>query len=209
MITPARAGPAIIPMVERMPFSAAAAASSSRSTRRGSSADSDDSVSLRCGVRDRARALAVLRRAIELGVDHIDTSQYYGPDVVNELIRETLHPYPADLKLVTVQLARIKAASVATGSPRRDANMHRKVLESPTFPEIVFQAGTYKGDLGKLSPGRSFTTEIAGELTIHGPATSSCPFTVSVPLTFTGTLIVFDEAVSRSRKLVLSPTFPM
>ena len=51
--------------------------------------------------RDPAAARAVLRRAIELGVDHIDTSQYYGPDVVNDLIRETLHPYPADLKLVT------------------------------------------------------------------------------------------------------------
>ena len=43
--------------------------------------------------RDRAEALRVLRRAAELGVDHIDTSQYYGPDVVNELIREALHPY--------------------------------------------------------------------------------------------------------------------
>src|SRR3954465_1447470 len=44
--------------------------------------------------RDRGAALAVLRRAIELGVDHVDTSQYYGPDVVNELIREALHPIP-------------------------------------------------------------------------------------------------------------------
>ncbi len=44
---------------------------------------------------------AVLRRALELGVDHIDTSQYYGPDVVNDLIRETLHPYPEGLKLAT------------------------------------------------------------------------------------------------------------
>jgi len=43
----------------------------------------------------------VLRRAVELGVDHIDTSQYYGPDVVNDLIREALHPYPENLKLVT------------------------------------------------------------------------------------------------------------
>jgi pyridoxine 4-dehydrogenase len=51
--------------------------------------------------RDRAAALAVLRRAVALGVDHIDTSQYYGPDVVNELIREALHPYPAGLRLVT------------------------------------------------------------------------------------------------------------
>lgn len=50
---------------------------------------------------DPDAARAVLRRAVELGVDHIDTSQYYGPGVVNELIREALHPYPEDLKLVT------------------------------------------------------------------------------------------------------------
>jgi aryl-alcohol dehydrogenase-like predicted oxidoreductase len=51
--------------------------------------------------RDRDAALAVLRRAVELGVDHIDTSQYYGPDVVNDLIHEALHPYPAGLRLAT------------------------------------------------------------------------------------------------------------
>ena len=51
--------------------------------------------------RDPVAARSVLRRAIELGVDHIDTSQYYGPDVVNDLIREALHPYPQNLKLVT------------------------------------------------------------------------------------------------------------
>jgi aryl-alcohol dehydrogenase-like predicted oxidoreductase len=51
--------------------------------------------------RDPASARAVLQRAIELGVDHIDTAQYYGPDLVNGLIREALHPYPESLKLVT------------------------------------------------------------------------------------------------------------
>ena len=51
--------------------------------------------------RDRDAALAVLRRAVELGVDHIDTAQYYGPDVANELIREALHPYPDGLALVS------------------------------------------------------------------------------------------------------------
>src|SRR3954463_5499754 len=51
--------------------------------------------------RDPDAARAVLRRAIELGVDHIDTAQYYGPDVVNELIREALHPYPAGLRIVS------------------------------------------------------------------------------------------------------------
>src|ERR1700712_2710508 len=51
--------------------------------------------------RDRDAALAVLRRAVELGVNHIDTAQYYGPDVSNELIRAALHPYPDGLVLVS------------------------------------------------------------------------------------------------------------
>jgi aryl-alcohol dehydrogenase-like predicted oxidoreductase len=51
--------------------------------------------------RDPEGARHVLRRAVALGVDHIDTSQFYGPNVVNELIREALYPYPEDLKLVT------------------------------------------------------------------------------------------------------------
>lgn len=51
--------------------------------------------------RDRDEAIAVLRRAVEVGVDHIDTAQFYGPDVANQLIREALHPYPDDLVLVS------------------------------------------------------------------------------------------------------------
>ena len=51
--------------------------------------------------RDRDQALAVLREAVDLGVTHIDTSDFYGPFVVNELIREALHPYPSDLRIVT------------------------------------------------------------------------------------------------------------
>src|SRR3954451_9902675 len=51
--------------------------------------------------KDADQARAVLRRAVELGVDHIDTSDYYGPYVVNDLIREALHPYPPELVLVT------------------------------------------------------------------------------------------------------------
>src|SRR5215218_3643332 len=50
---------------------------------------------------DRDAAIAVLRRAVELGVDHIDTSDYYGPHVTNEIIREALHPYPEGLVIVT------------------------------------------------------------------------------------------------------------
>jgi aryl-alcohol dehydrogenase-like predicted oxidoreductase len=50
---------------------------------------------------DRKRALAVLRRAVQAGVNHIDTAQFYGPDVANELIHEALHPYPEELVLVS------------------------------------------------------------------------------------------------------------
>jgi pyridoxine 4-dehydrogenase len=51
--------------------------------------------------KDRAAALAVIRRAVEAGVNHIDTAQFYGPDVANELLHEALHPYPDDLVLVS------------------------------------------------------------------------------------------------------------
>jgi aryl-alcohol dehydrogenase-like predicted oxidoreductase len=51
--------------------------------------------------RDRAEAIAVLREAVESGVNHIDTSDFYGPHVTNQIIREALHPYRDDLVIVT------------------------------------------------------------------------------------------------------------
>jgi aryl-alcohol dehydrogenase-like predicted oxidoreductase len=51
--------------------------------------------------KDRDAALAVLREVVALGINHIDTSDYYGPHIANELIREALHPYPQDLVIVT------------------------------------------------------------------------------------------------------------
>ena len=51
--------------------------------------------------KDRAQAIGVLREAVARGVNHIDTCDYYGPHVVNEIIREALSPYPDDLTLVT------------------------------------------------------------------------------------------------------------
>jgi len=50
---------------------------------------------------DKGEAIALLRDAVEKGVDHFDTAEYYGPVVVNELIRAALYPYPADLVLVS------------------------------------------------------------------------------------------------------------
>src|ERR1051325_1764130 len=51
--------------------------------------------------KDRAAAVAVLREAVESGVDHMDTSDFYGPYVTNQIIREALYPYPERLLLVT------------------------------------------------------------------------------------------------------------
>lgn len=62
--------------------------------------------------KDRAAAVAILRRVVEAGVNHIDTAQFYGPDVANELIREALYPYPEDLVLVS----KVGAARDASGA---------------------------------------------------------------------------------------------
>jgi len=51
--------------------------------------------------KDRDAAVAVLREAVELGITHIDTSDYYGPFITNEIIKEALHPYPPELQIVT------------------------------------------------------------------------------------------------------------
>ncbi len=51
--------------------------------------------------KDRDAAIAVLRTAVELGINHIDTADFYGPHVTNEIIREALSPYPEDLHIVT------------------------------------------------------------------------------------------------------------
>ena len=51
--------------------------------------------------RDIDAAIAVLREAIALGVNHIDTSDYYGPHITNQIIKQALHPYPDSLVIVT------------------------------------------------------------------------------------------------------------
>ena len=73
--------------------------------------------------KDRNAALAVLREAVAAGVNHIDTSDYYGPHVTNQLIREALHPYPDDLVIVT----KIGARRGTDGS----------VLEATSHDELI------------------------------------------------------------------------
>jgi pyridoxine 4-dehydrogenase len=64
---------------------------------------------------DRVAAAAVLRGVVELGITHIDTSDYYGPHVTNQIIREALHPYPDELHIVT----KVGAARDAVGGWRQ------------------------------------------------------------------------------------------
>jgi polyisoprenoid-binding protein YceI len=62
----------------------------------------------------------------------------------------------------------IRAESIETGNSRRDLDVRDKVLEAAKFPEIVFEAKSYKGSLAKFDPGATITAEVTGELTIHG-----------------------------------------
>ena len=83
--------------------------------------------------KDRDAALAVLREAVASGVNHIDTSDFYGPHVTNQIIREALHPYPDDLVIVTKIGARRGADGswLPAFSPRRtDAGGARQSAQS-------------------------------------------------------------------------------
>ncbi len=73
--------------------------------------------------KDKNAALAVLREAVALGVNHIDTSDFYGPHVTNQLICEALHPYRDDLTIVTkIGARRGEDASPAAGVFRAGAD---------------------------------------------------------------------------------------
>lgn len=77
--------------------------------------------------KDREAAIAVLREALKLGIDHIDTSDFYGPHVTNQIIREALHPYPESLVIVT----KVGAVRGQDGSwlPAQEADDLRRAVE--------------------------------------------------------------------------------
>jgi pyridoxine 4-dehydrogenase len=79
--------------------------------------------------KDRDEAIAVLRTAVELGINHIDTSDYYGPYVTNEIIREALAPYPDDLHIVTKVGAR-RDADGGWPSARTPAELRDQVHDN-------------------------------------------------------------------------------
>jgi pyridoxine 4-dehydrogenase len=99
---------------------------------------------------DRDEALAVLREAVELGVTHIDTSDFYGPTVVNELIREALHPYPAGLRIATKVGAR-RGADASWNLSRDPADLKAQVHENlehlgvDTLDVVYLRAGSPEG----------------------------------------------------------------
>jgi len=107
--------------------------------------------------RDLAAARAVLRDAVALGVNHIDTSDFYGPHVTNQLIREALHPYPDDLVIVTKIGARRDGQGAWLPAVSADAlrqavhdnlrNLGLDVLEVVNFRSMLDVFGPAEGSL--------------------------------------------------------------
>jgi pyridoxine 4-dehydrogenase len=95
---------------------------------------------------DRASAIGVLQTAVAAGIDHLDTAQYYGPDVVNDLIREALYPYPRELAIVS----KVGAGAVM---PRDDARQLREGIEDNLRSLRVGQLAAV--NLRLPSPGRA------------------------------------------------------
>ena len=105
--------------------------------------------------RDREGALAVLREAAAAGVDHVDTSDFYGPHVVNELIREALAPYPDDLVIVT-KVGAVRGAdaswnvAVSPDELRRAVEDNLRNLGLDTLEVVNFRAMLGVGNQGPV-----------------------------------------------------------
>src|SRR5258706_3305884 len=79
--------------------------------------------------KDRKAALGVLREAVAAGVNHIDTSDFYGPHITNQLIREALHPYPKGLVIVT-KVGSIRGADASWIAAQTPAELTRAVHDN-------------------------------------------------------------------------------
>ncbi|MBD8662100.1 aldo/keto reductase family oxidoreductase [Rhizobium sp. CFBP 8752] len=117
--------------------------------------------------KDRAEAVAVLREAIEAGVDHIDTSDFYGPHITNEIIREALHPYSDDLVIVT-----------KVGAIRGD-----DASWNPAFSKKALTKAVHD-NLRNLGLDAMEVVNLRSMLDVHGPAEGSLeePLTVLAEL---------------------------
>jgi pyridoxine 4-dehydrogenase len=112
--------------------------------------------------KDRNGAVAVLREAVASGVDHIDTSDFYGPHITNQLIREALHPYPTDLVIVT-----------KIGARRGD-----DASWIPAFSREELRAAVHD-NLRNLGVDALDVVNLRSMFGIHGPAEGS----IEAPLT--------------------------
>jgi pyridoxine 4-dehydrogenase len=106
--------------------------------------------------KDRGAALAVLREAVASGVNHIDTSDFYGPHVTNELIREALHPYPTNLVIVTKISARrgVDGSWIPALSPEElteavHSNLRNLKLDVVNFRSMHSQLHPAEGSIEK------------------------------------------------------------
>jgi len=113
--------------------------------------------------KDPEAALAVLREAVASGVNHIDTSDFYGPHITNQLIRQALHPYPGDLVIVT----KIGARRGADGS-------WRPAFSAKELTEAVHD------NLRNLGLDALDVVNLRSMFGIHGPAEGSIELPLSV-----------------------------
>ncbi|HEY2078321.1 MAG TPA: oxidoreductase [Streptosporangiaceae bacterium] len=110
--------------------------------------------------RDRDEALRVLRAAVDSGVDHIDTAQYYGPGVVNELIREALYPYPAGLAIVSKVAARRDDVGAVLPFDEPD-QLRRGIEDNLATLGIGRLAAVNLRLMDHSAPGRRFDDQLA------------------------------------------------
>jgi len=110
--------------------------------------------------RDRDEALRVLRAAIDSGINHIDTAQYYGPGVVNELIREALYPYPTDLAIVSKVAARRDDAGAVLAYDKPD-QLRAGIEENLVTLGLERLAAVNLRVMDGSRPGKRFDAQLA------------------------------------------------
>ena len=118
---------------------------------------------------DREAAVAVLREAVDLGINHIDTSDFYGPFVTNEIIKEALHPYPENLRIVTKVGSRRdeKGGWLEAHSPealKRAVHDNLERLGVDAMDVVNMRAGGFSGpEEGSIAPQFTALAELQQE----------------------------------------------